>query len=44
MGDSILLTTWAIFPSGFRTATAQLDGLRIITPSRTAWPPIAVLI
>jgi hypothetical protein len=24
--------------------TAQLDGLRIITPSRTAWPPIAVLI
>ena len=26
---------------GFRTATAQLRGPRIMTPSRTAWPPIA---
>src|SRR6266516_1290341 len=33
--------TWAIPPSGLRTATAQLEGLRIITPSRTACPPIA---
>src|SRR5919199_6494386 len=30
-------------PSGFRTATAQLDGPRIITPSRTAWPPRVVI-
>src|SRR4051812_31873588 len=30
-------------PPGVRTATAQLDGPRIITPSRTAWPPIAAL-
>src|SRR6266566_852704 len=29
-------------PSGFRTATAQLDGPRIITPSRTACPPTVV--
>ena len=27
-------------PSGLRTATAQFDGPRIITPSRTAWPPM----
>jgi hypothetical protein len=26
-----------------RTATAQIDGLRIITPSRTAWPPMLLL-
>src|SRR5581483_8803888 len=26
-------------PAGVRTATAQLPGPRIITPSRTAWPP-----
>src|SRR5436305_2797573 len=26
-------------PSGRRTATAQFDGPRIITPSRTACPP-----
>src|SRR6476659_817519 len=44
IGEAISLTTWAIAPSGLRTATAQLDGERIITPSRTAWPPIAVLI
>ena len=30
----------AISPSGLRTASAQFDGPRIITPSRTAWPPI----
>src|SRR3954462_12046730 len=44
IGEAISLTTCAIAPSGLRTATAQLDGLRIMTPSRTAWPPIAVLI
>ena len=33
--------TCAISPSGLRTATAQLRGPRIITPSRTAWPPMA---
>src|SRR6478752_434206 len=33
--------TCAISPSGFRTATAQLRGPRIITPSSTAWPPTA---
>src|SRR3954471_1422488 len=30
--------TW-ISPSGLRTATAQVETPRIITPSRTAWPP-----
>src|SRR5262249_6687142 len=44
IGDAISFTTCAIAPSGLRTATAQLDGERIITPSRTAWPPIAVAI
>src|SRR5687768_13961883 len=29
-----------ISPLGVRTASAQADGPRIITPSRTAWPPI----
>ena len=43
IGEAIVLTTCAMSPSGLRTATAQLDGERIITPSRTAWPPIAVL-
>src|SRR5436190_8156433 len=43
IGEAISLTTCAIAPSGLRTATAQLDGERIITPSRTAWPPIAAL-
>src|SRR5262245_7019801 len=33
-------TTSAMPPSLRRTATAQVDGLRIITPSRTACPPI----
>ena len=30
-------------PSGLRTATAQVETPRIITPSSTAWPPIGVL-
>src|SRR6476646_10480948 len=30
--------TWTS-PSGLRTATAQVETPRIITPSRTAWPP-----
>ena len=34
--------TWAISPSGLRTATAQLRGPRIITPSRTACPPTVI--
>ena len=34
----------AIAPSGLRTATDQADGPRIMTPSRTAWPPIGWLI
>src|SRR5436190_6490876 len=41
MSGSMGRAIWAISPSGFRTATAQLRGPRIITPSRTAWPPIA---
>src|SRR5215210_4700320 len=35
--------TSAIWPFGFRTATDQAVGLRIMTPSRTAWPPIGAL-
>src|SRR5256885_2248412 len=35
----MLRATCAISPSGLRTATAQLRGPRIITPSRTACPP-----
>src|SRR6187431_3288976 len=42
IGDSISRTTSVMSPSGVRTATAQLDGLRIITPSRTAWPPYVI--
>src|SRR5215218_11097441 len=38
--DAIGRFTSAISPSGFRTATDHADGPRIITPSRTAWPPI----
>src|SRR6266540_7461186 len=41
IGERIGWWTSAISPSGLRTATAQLDGPRIITPSRTACPPIA---
>src|SRR5689334_25418721 len=29
----------SISPSGLRTATAQVETPRIITPSSTAWPP-----
>ena len=39
IGEVISWTTSVMSPSGVRTATAQLDALRIITPSRTAWPP-----
>src|SRR5881296_2388240 len=40
IGEAIELQTCAIAPSGLRTATAQFEGPRIITPSRTACPPI----
>src|SRR4051794_31579203 len=40
----MLRQTCAISPSGLRTATAQLPGPRIMTPSRTACPPIGELI
>ena len=43
LGESIGRDTCAISPSGLRTATAQLDGLRIITPSRTACPPTVIV-
>jgi len=36
MAESIGRETWAISPDFVRTATAQLPGPRIITPSRTA--------
>src|SRR5436305_4669916 len=39
INGSMLRATCAISPSGLRTATAQLRGPRIITPSRTACPP-----
>src|SRR5882672_10764480 len=39
IGDLIGWFTCAMSPSGLRTATAQLRGPRIITPSRTACPP-----
>src|SRR6059058_4944609 len=39
IGEAIGRQTWAIAPSGLRTATAQFEGPRIMTPSRTAWPP-----
>src|SRR5436190_17031855 len=40
IGEEISRVSWAISPSGFRTATAQFEGPRIMTPSRTACPPI----
>src|SRR5436189_4277109 len=43
IGDLIGWCTSAMSPSGFRTATAQFDGPRIITPSRTACPPTVVI-
>src|SRR3954451_17229087 len=43
MAEWIGWVTPAIPPPGVRTATAQLDGARILTPSTTAWPPIAAL-
>src|SRR5437763_5914503 len=39
IAESIERETGAISPDGVRTATAQLPGPRIITPSRTACPP-----
>src|SRR6187399_2117597 len=41
--DVIGRLTSAMSPSGFRTATDHAEGPRIITPSRTAWPPIGAL-
>src|SRR3954471_20768978 len=41
--ERTLWLTSAISPSGFRTATAQWEGPRIIAPSRTACPPIALI-
>src|SRR4051794_36905194 len=43
MLDSIVRLTCAISPFGVRTATAQLPGPRIITPSRTACPPMLLI-
>src|SRR4051812_9188437 len=39
IAESIGRETCAMTPLGVRTATDQLPGPRIITPSRTAWPP-----
>ena len=39
IGDEMSRTTSVMSPSGVRIATAHEDGLRIITPSRTACPP-----
>ena len=39
IGEETSRTTSSMAPSGVRTATAQHDGPRIITPSRTACPP-----
>ena len=41
IGETIGCETCAMSPSGFRTATDQFEGPRIMTPSRTACPPIA---
>src|SRR5262249_19231576 len=43
-GDEMDCETCAISPCGVRTATAQLPGPRIITPSRTAWPPTLAIV
>src|SRR3954469_13022147 len=43
MLDSIDRLTCAISPDLVRTATAQLPGPRIITPSRTACPPTCAM-
>src|SRR3954454_10829612 len=42
IGEKIAFETWAMSPSGFRTATDQFEGPRIITPSKTAWPPMGL--
>src|SRR6185312_1198846 len=41
--DAIGRLTSAMAPSGLRTATDHAEGPRIITPSRTAWPPMGAL-
>src|SRR4051794_6045177 len=41
--DAIGRQTSEIPPSGRRTATAQFEGPRIITPSRTACPPMLLM-
>src|SRR5438067_3550416 len=43
IGETIGFETCAMSPSGLRTATDQFEGPRIITPSKTAWPPISEL-
>src|SRR3989442_15886665 len=40
IGETIGFETCAISPSGLRTATDQFEGPRIMTPSRTACPPM----
>src|SRR5204862_488569 len=41
IGETIGCETCAMSPSGLRTSTDQCEGQRIITPSKTAWPPIS---
>src|SRR5688572_21296598 len=41
--ELIELETCSISPWGVRTATDQFEGPRIITPSRTACPPMGLL-
>src|SRR3954465_5998929 len=43
IADSTGRETCAMSPRGVRTATAQLPGPRIITPSRTACPPTVAI-
>src|SRR5438045_1528522 len=43
IAESMCRETCAMSPSGLRTATDQFEGPRIITPSKTAWPPISEL-
>src|SRR3954465_11424594 len=43
IADSTGRETCAMSPRGVRTATAQLPGPRIITPSRTACPPMLLM-
>ena len=43
IGELTDFVTSTTSPAGVRTATDQTDGPRIITPSRTAWPPYETL-